>query len=257
FFLVLFLQQVAGFSALDAGIATLPVTAVMFLMSKRFGALADRLGPRAFMGFGPLIAACGLAWFTRMPADVDYATDLLPGLLVFALGLSITVAPLSAAVLADADEHNAGIASATNNAVARVAGLVAIAGLGAVVAGAFTSSIDDRLASTRLSPAAAQVVATAKTETLSRADTRGLPGDEARAVASAVRGASLHAFHEGIGIAAALVALGGVIGLAGIRNPRREVKAADCAGGPLAGAPRAVGGPSGPGAAEAPAAASH
>ena len=93
FFLVLFLQQVAGFSAVEAGTTTLPVTAMMFLLSARFGALADRHGPRFFMGVGPLIAAIGLALFLRIDADVNYVTDLLPGLLVFALGLSMTVAP--------------------------------------------------------------------------------------------------------------------------------------------------------------------
>ena len=116
FFLVLFLQQVAGFDALEAGLATLPTTLVMFFLSKRFGALADRFGPRGFMGGGPLVAAAGLAWFTRMPADVDYVTDVLPGLLAFSLGLSLTVAPLTATVLSDADESNAGIASGVNNA---------------------------------------------------------------------------------------------------------------------------------------------
>ena len=92
--------------------------------------LADRHGPRFFMGVGPLVAAVGLAWFLRLDADVDYLTDLLPGLLVFALGLSMTVAPLTATVLADADESNAGIASGVNNAIARVASLIAIAGVG-------------------------------------------------------------------------------------------------------------------------------
>jgi hypothetical protein len=238
FFLVLFLQQVAGFDALAAGLATLPSTVVMFTLSKRFGALADRFGPRVFMGFGPLISAAGLLWLVRMPADVDYWVDLLPGLLVFSLGLAVTVAPLSATVLADADEHNAGIASATNNAVARVAGLVAIAGLGAVVAGSFSGAIDDRMGRQPLSPPAQRAVAEAKKQTLAQADTTGLPPAEAQVVSRAVEGASVSAFHEGIGIAAGLVALGGVIGLIGIRNPRRVVLAEDCAGGPLAGAPK-------------------
>lgn len=240
FFLALYLQQVAGYSALEAGLTTLPVTLVMFFVSKRAGALADRYGPRAFMGGGPLIAAVGLVALTRLPADVDYLTDLLPGLLVFAFGLSLTVAPLSAAVLADADEHNAGIASATNNAVARVAGLVGIAALGAIVAGSFAGAIDDRLAGRPLGAAATAVVEDAKLRTLARADVAGLPAAEGRAVADAVDAASVDAFQNGMGIAAALVALGGVIGFVGIRNPRREVHAEDCPGGALAGAPKAV-----------------
>ncbi len=252
FFLVLYLQQVAGYEALQAGIATLPTTVVMFLFSKRFGALADRIGPRLLMGGGPLVAALGLAWFTRMPADVTYVTDLLPGLLVFSVGLSMTVAPLTATVLADADERNAGIASGVNNAIARVAGLLAVASLGAVVAASFGTSIDDRLQGRELSPAARVVVADAREQTLALADTRSLTGAEATAVAGAVRDASVSAFHTGMTIAALLVAFGGLLGLVGIVNPRRRVAAAGCGGGQLVGSPEEVVRLPGPAAAPVP-----
>jgi EmrB/QacA subfamily drug resistance transporter len=237
FFLVLFLQQVAGYTALEAGLATSPPTLVMMLLSRQAGRLADRFGPRWFMGGGPLVAATGLLLMQRVDAHVDYVTDLLPALLVFAVGLSATVAPLTATVLADADERNAGIASGVNNAIARVAGLLTIAAVGAVVAAQFSSAIDARLAGRRLSPAAQRAVTAAKARTLGRADTRGLPPDEARAVARAAEAASVSAFHSGVGIAAALVAAGGVLGLVGIRNARREPRCADCAGGQLVGAP--------------------
>src|SRR4051812_28483831 len=154
FFLILFLQQVAGWSALRAGLATLPTTVVMFALSRYTGRLADRYGPRLFMGGGPLIAAVGLALFQRVGAHPDYVTDLLPALLVFALGLSLTVAPLTATVLADADEHNAGVASGVNNAIARVAGLLGVAAIGAVVAAQFGSALESNLAGQPLSPAA-------------------------------------------------------------------------------------------------------
>jgi EmrB/QacA subfamily drug resistance transporter len=134
FFLTVFLQQVAGYTALEAGLTTLPVTIVTFLLSRRFGALADRLGPRLFMGGGPLVAAGGILLFLRVGMHPSYVADLLPGLLVFALGLAMTVAPLTATVLADADESDAGIASAVNNAVARVAGLVGVSVIGVLVA---------------------------------------------------------------------------------------------------------------------------
>src|SRR4029077_8080590 len=123
-YLTIYLQQVAGYSALESGLTTVPVTLAMFALSRRFGALADRFGPRLFMGAGPLIAAAGVLMLVRVGEHVSYLKDLLPALLIFALGLSLTVAPLTAAVLADADEEDAGIASAINNAVSRVAGLV-------------------------------------------------------------------------------------------------------------------------------------
>jgi EmrB/QacA subfamily drug resistance transporter len=134
FFLVIYLQQVGGYSALESGLTTLPVTIVIFALSRRFGALADRYGPRLFMGAGPLISAGGILLLLRVGLSPSYLTDLLPPLLVFAFGLSLTVAPLTATVLADADESDAGIASAINNAIARVAGLMGVSVVGVVVA---------------------------------------------------------------------------------------------------------------------------
>jgi predicted MFS family arabinose efflux permease len=195
FFLVIFLQQVAGYTALRSGLTTIPVTLVMFALSRRFGALADRYGPRLFMGAGPLIAAGGILLLLRAGMHVSYVRDLLPALLLFALGLSMTVAPLTATVMADADQTDAGIASAINNAIARVAGLVGISVIGVVIAGK-------------------------------------LVGDTFGANAASVR-----AFHEAIGICAALLAVGGVAGVLGITNPKRSVKAESCPGGQLVGSP--------------------
>jgi EmrB/QacA subfamily drug resistance transporter len=237
FFLVLFLQQVAGYNALEAGTATLPVTIVMFLLSMRFGMLADRYGPRFFMGVGPLVAAAGLVWFMRLDADVDYLTDLLPGLLVFSIGLSMTVAPLTATVLADADEHNAGIASGVNNAIARVASLVAIAAVGALVAASFGSTLDDDLGPLASRPDVAPAVEDAKKQPLADVVPSEAPPRVRRVVSAAAQDASVTAFRVGVGIAAALVALGGLLGLAGIENPRRRVAAEECPGGQLAGVP--------------------
>ncbi|HUA44959.1 MAG TPA: DHA2 family efflux MFS transporter permease subunit [Solirubrobacteraceae bacterium] len=236
FLLVLFLQEVAGYSALKAGLATMPSTIILFLLSKRMGRLADRHGPRLFMGLGPLTAAVGLALMLRMGAHVTYFTDLLPALVVFSLGLACTVAPLTAAVLSDADGGDAGIASGVNNAVARVAGLIAIAGIGAVISAQFRSTLQHHLTGVSLSPAARTAVAQARQETLSRVDAARV----GTSVAHAVQVASVDAFHVGIGISAVLVALGGLIGLAGIVNPRRVVRCEDCAGGQLAGQPREV-----------------
>ncbi len=241
FFLILFLQQIGGYSPLQSGLATLPVTLLMFALSRRFGGLADRFGPRLFMGAGPLVAACGLLLFQRVGVHVDYLSAVLPGLLLFGLGLAMTVAPLTAAVLAGAEESQAGIASGVNNAVARVAGLLGTAAIGAVIATSFSSSLDSHLAGVPLGAPAHAVVREAKRLPLGRPDVHTLPSAQARVVTAAAEQASLRSFHIGLAVAALLVALGGAAGAAGIRNPRRLVRAEACPGGQLVGAsPEAV-----------------
>jgi MFS family permease len=206
------------------------------LFSRRFGALADRFGPRFFMGAGPLVAAGGLLLFQTTGLEADYVSEVLPPLLIFSLGLSMTVAPLTAAVLAGS-EKEAGIASGVNNAIARVAGLLGTAAVGAAIASSFASSIDSRLSETTLGSAARAAVAEAKRLPLGRPSVHGLPPAQAHAVTVAAERASLHSFHMGMMIAALLVAIGGLVGAAGIRNPRREeILAEHCAGGQLVGA---------------------
>jgi len=234
FFLVLFLQQIGGYTPLKSGLATLPVTVIMFVLSRRFGALADRYGPRFFMGAGPLVAAGGLLLFQRAGVKVEYLTEVLPPLILFALGLSMTVAPLTAAVLAGA-EHQAGIASGVNNAVARVAGLLGTAAVGAAISSAFAAAMNSRLDGTVLGPEARAALRAAKRLPLGRPDVSRLPAGQAHALRVAAEQASLQSFHLGMAIAAALVAIGGLVGAAGIRNPQVDVRAADCAGGQLVG----------------------
>ena len=132
FLVVIFVQQVESYSALRAGFVMLPVTLIMFFLSPRAGALAGKYGPRFFMAAGPLFASLGFLYMLRVQHPLAYWTQLFPGVLVFGIGLSMTVAPLTAAVLGAIDPQQAGIASAVNNAIARVAGLLAIAGVGAV-----------------------------------------------------------------------------------------------------------------------------
>lgn len=135
FLLAIYLQQVVGYKATAAGVALLPITIIMFFLSPRFGALAGKYGPRLFMGVGPILGAVGATLFLRLNAQMHYLSDLLPGVLIFGLGLSITVAPLTAAILGAIDSKHAGIGSAVNNAVARIAGLIAVAVIG-LLAGA-------------------------------------------------------------------------------------------------------------------------
>jgi EmrB/QacA subfamily drug resistance transporter len=135
FILVLYLQQVAEFSATEAGIAMIPATVMMLALSGLFGSLAGRHGPRFFMAMGPTIAAAGFVAMMVMGRSVNYWTELLPGVLLFGIGLSITVAPLTSAILGAIDPAEAGIGSAVNNAVARVAGLVTVAFAGILIGG--------------------------------------------------------------------------------------------------------------------------
>jgi len=127
FLLVVNLQVVSGFSPLLAGIALLPITVIMLLLSERSGALATRIGPRLQMTAGPLVAAVGALMFLRIGADASYLTDVVPAVVVFGLGLASMVAPLTTTVLAAAETRYAGVASGVNNAVARAAGLLAVA----------------------------------------------------------------------------------------------------------------------------------
>ena len=132
FLLSIFMQQVGHYPATIAGLALMPVTILMFVLSSRFGALAGTYGPRLFMTAGPLIAAVGFLTMLGVGNSVAYLT-LLPGIVLFGIGLSITVAPLTAAILGSISSQQAGIGSAVNNAVARVAGLVAIAAVGPII----------------------------------------------------------------------------------------------------------------------------
>ena len=127
FLLSVNLQQVLGYSPMQAGLATLPVTAVMLALSARAGMLAERVGPRLPMTVGPLGVAAGLVLLSRVQESTTYLGTVLPGVIVFGLGLTLTVAPLTATVLAAASARYAGIASGVNNAISRGAGLLAIA----------------------------------------------------------------------------------------------------------------------------------
>ncbi len=215
FLLVVFLQQVGGYSALAAGLSLLPVTLILFVLSPRMGALAGKYGPRLFMGFGPIIAALGFLLMLRLGAHISYWSQLFPGIIIFGVGLSATVAPLTSAILGDVEPSQAGIASAVNNAVARVAGLVAIAAVGAVVATQFSQVVDRKMSASAISPNA---ITTAKQITLQT--TPPSPYQHSTIFRQALSDASVSAFHTGILTIAILMVAGGTISLIVIRNPR-------------------------------------
>ena len=142
FLLVVFLQVALGYNPIEAGAASLPVTALMLLLSARAGALAQRIGPRIPLTVGPFVIAAGMLLMSMIEIGDSYAGAILPAVIVFGLGLSLVVAPVTITVLAAADPRQAGIASGVNNAVARTAGLLAVAVL-PVIAGLSGSDYQD------------------------------------------------------------------------------------------------------------------
>jgi EmrB/QacA subfamily drug resistance transporter len=193
FFVGLYLQQVVGYTPLEAGLATTPISILLFVLSPRFGRLASGTGPRLPMTAGPIVAGVGLLLMLRVGTGADYLADVLPAILVFGLGLAATVAPLTATVLDSVEERRVGIASGVNNGVSRVAGLLAIAILGAVISAKFDSSVG--------------------------ATVSGGP------LTAAAPAASTAAFHLGVLIAGLLMILGGIASGLGIQDPKRRAPA--------------------------------
>jgi len=135
FIVGVYLQEGAGLSATAAGLASLPIMLLMIAGSSIVGGWAGRWGPRLFMTGGPLVMAAGSFMLVAVSDDFDYWTQVLPGITVFGLGLTLTVSPLVSAILGAIDTSRSGIASAVNNAIARIAGLVAVALIGTIVGG--------------------------------------------------------------------------------------------------------------------------
>jgi EmrB/QacA subfamily drug resistance transporter len=203
FYITIFVQQVAGYSPIEAGLATTPISVVLFVLSPRFGRLASGTGPRLPMSAGPIVAGVGLLLLLRVDAGAEYVSQVLPAVLVFSLGLAATVAPLTATVLDSVDERHVGIASGVNNGIARVAGLLAIAVLGAVISANFDAAVGAEIAAGPLTAEAP--------------------------------GASTDAFHLGIAIAGALMILGGIVSGLGIVNPKRRLETVPAGGAAPAG----------------------
>lgn len=220
FLITVFLQQVAHYSATRAGLALVPVTIMMFVLSPLFGRWSGRLGARAFMTIGPILAAVGFALMTRLDARGNYLRDLLPGVVVFGLGLSATVAPLTAATLGEIEPRHAGLGSAVNNAVARVAGLLAVAGLGALLGVGFQAVANRELARHRLEGPAAAFLGDAHRRPLDTA----VPGElrsDAPALQPILEDAAVAAFRLGLWGAAGLLVAGGLVSALGIKNRRQ------------------------------------
>jgi EmrB/QacA subfamily drug resistance transporter len=229
-FAALYLVGVLDYSEIGFGIATIPSTLFLALFSTRFGALADRYGPRAFMAAGPALMGLGLLWFARMPADsapwalelnnastfaapTDFVVDVLPAFVVFGIGLMIMVAPLTTALMRSVPVRNSGVASAFNNAVSRVGPQLAGAAIFIAISASFYSSLAADLPELNLSSDAVREQVSPLNPVPDNTDPR---------LAAAAREASTRAFHSAMVVAALMCLIGAAVNAFGIRNPRRE-----------------------------------
>jgi len=227
YYIPLFMQGTLGYSASATGLATIPGTLLLVLLSSRFGALAGRYGPRWFMAVGPGIMAAGLLWLIRVPAasqawaflpgatysylpPADYLIDFLPGFIIFGFGLAVMVAPLTTCLMTSVKAANSGLASAINNAISRVGPQLAGAAIFVAITASFYAGLAARVPGLDVSsPEVRGMIAP-----LNRpAD--GVPGSQA----AAAREASADVFHLAMMISAGLLLSGALINAAGIRNP--------------------------------------
>jgi EmrB/QacA subfamily drug resistance transporter len=242
-FAVIFLQGTIGYNPAAAGLVGIPGTLFLVLFSTRFGRLAARYGPRLFMAAGPAIMALGLLWFARVPASLEpwmfeirhvstwappasYYTDLLPGFVLFGMGLMIMVAPLTTALMTSVPKEHSGVASAVNNAISRVGPQLAGALIFVVISTSFYNQVGSRVGLPGSSSELRKQVAP-----LNPPEPGASPELE-----RAARAASTESFHLAMLIAAVLLLLGAGVNAVGIRNPRPEVIARPEYAEPLPGA---------------------
>jgi len=228
YYLTLFVQGTIGYTAAAAGLAGIPGTLFLVFLSARFGGLAGRIGSRIFMAVGPAIMAVGVLWYARMPASstpwhlepqnpttwvppLSYVIDLLPAGIIFGLGLSLLVAPLTTALMRSVPAHRAGLGSAINNAISRVGPQLAGALIFVFITASFYSYIAARRTDINVNdPAFRKLV--------SPLNPSGIP-----IMGSLVRDASTTAFHLAMMVGAALLIVGAIVNAVGIQDP---VKAA-------------------------------
>jgi MFS family permease len=222
FFLPFVLIQARGYSPAASGASLLPLVIVVAVLSKRAGAVADRIGPRLPLTIGPLVIGAGFLLVALLPPDASYAVSLLPGLLVVGLGIGTAVAPLTTTVLNSVDRDDQGTASGINNAIARLAALLAVAGFGILAIGAFERELSRRLDAARVSPAVRERVHEERTRLGALRPPPDASPEEARAVREGVARGLEAAFRDVNLLCAGLAFLGGVCGGIGVRRKPKE-----------------------------------
>ena len=214
FFLLPFeLIQSQGYSPAQAGAALLPLIVLIFSLSRVAGMILDRMGPRLPLTVGPALAAVGFFLLGVPHADARFATALLPALSTLGLGMAITVAPLTTTVLNAVREHEAGIASGINNAVARVAGLLAIAAFGVVASYGFDRALDRRLSESGLGSIAAKISPAERHKLGAAKAPPDLSELQRRRAQQAIAAALADSFRASMKIAAALAVLSSMCAL--------------------------------------------
>jgi EmrB/QacA subfamily drug resistance transporter len=229
-FTVIFVEGALGYDAAAAGLMGIPIGILLAVGSTRFGRLAARFGPRLFMAVGPAVMALGVLWFARIPANsapwqfgsgpgarllppADYWVDILPGYLLFGIGVTMMVAPLTTALMTSVPKHNAGVASAVNNAISRVGPQLAGAAIFVAIVGSFYAGLGARVPGLDTASAAVR-----RRVAPLNAPSAGVPPR----VRLAARDASAHSFHVAMALSAGLLLAGAAINAVGIRNPSRE-----------------------------------
>lgn len=217
FFTVFYLQQILEYSATEAGLALLPSVGLIALFSSSAGTLSDRIGPRLQMIVGPLIVAFGIGLLTLVDTNALYVRDILPGMILLGLGMAIVIAPLTQSALSVPKEDSGG-ASGINNTMARVAGLLAVAVLGAVIVSTFSARLSDSLEQSTVAP---QVVTTVMRDAGRLAEVRiptTLSEVDQRTVENEVQNAFVGAYRVAMGICVLLALISSFVALATIRR---------------------------------------
>ncbi|HEY1433737.1 MAG TPA: MFS transporter, partial [Thermoanaerobaculia bacterium] len=223
YFIPFVLIQARGYTPTRAGASILPLVIIIASLSRSTGALADRIGPRLPLTVGPLVSAGGFLLLGFLPSGGSYVATVLPGLCVLGLGMAIAVAPLTATVLNGVPSKDQGAASGISNAVARVAGLLAVAAFGVVAGASFNRTFDRALAGASVSTATRQRIAPERTKLGAMKPPANAPTSEAEAIKAAVKRSLNGAFRvvsAGCAGLAVLSAASAAIGVSGKRAGR-------------------------------------